>query len=471
MSIPDMLAERDRADGVLTIPQALSRGFMPNPWTGSRNKPSRTQMGRTAQLAQQQQEAQQAAQGDGMPPPLPEPMQQPMQQPMGPQPIMPPTGRPAGEVHGAKTTQDYYRLRAMQPKTSVLDTIPHAASGMEYKAEKKGRTSGLSEHFGNQSRLALERGARAAIDPITGMSQTPTEREMAEQIAMLAERDINEAILLASYYEAKKSGNPEALAQAARAMTDHKNKKEALRLQSEGRNPVLVNEAGTESFKPEGQPPQVIPGGERVIAPPVDGKIIPADKTKDTVTDPLASQLDPDSGRQLVQTSATTGNKAAPQIPATEPSAIPTGRTASMMTPYGKASATYGPRTTSANINWSNTYDPNFLKPSAELPKGTLKPSLLPTRQRTFDDSLIPVPPEEEPPLDMNPIRGRTTNMFASFKPNEVSPPEAAYDPSMLGRVPQPAPKPYNPFSLFPKTNIGPSMKRLGRALANPFSQ
>lgn len=52
--------------------------------------------------------------------------------------------------------------------------------------------------------------------------------------------------------------------------------------------PYIVNEKGMESYQPKGGDPMLIPGGEQTFFPPVDGKIIPHDKTMEMMKHRLA---------------------------------------------------------------------------------------------------------------------------------------------------------------------------------------
>lgn len=168
---------------------------------------------------------------------------------------------------------------------------PPGTEGQPSPMSVAGRRSGLAQFYQNQARLGLENAAKQAVDPISGLSQTPTQAEINAQLQMLQSKPeefpgfsgFDQALLMADYYNAKQSGDPRALEAASAAVSDYKNKLNALRAQKirgEGGNPYVVNEEGTEAFKPKGGPPQAIPGGgPQVTSFPTDGKIIPAGRT------------------------------------------------------------------------------------------------------------------------------------------------------------------------------------------------
>lgn len=292
-----------------------------------------------------------------------------------------PTEAPAYMREATKILMNPRMKMPISPPTA--DTFPKRKAGGDVKGHhdtrapmsRAGRTGGLTEHWNNQRNLALERGARGAVDPITGLSHTPTQAEINDQLAMLAEKPtefpgyggLEESLLLSDYYNAKQSGDRQALMEAAAAVQDFKNKLNALRAQKE-QNQYVVNEEGEEAYQPEGGQPELIPGGEHVQSFPQDGKVIPADKTAQLAQKGQIAPPSPEIAR-----AAQASEKVAPPLPKTEPSATPQGRTAQMMaersivTPYGTGSVTNAPRLTPSHINMTDEYDPNFAKKGAAL--------------------------------------------------------------------------------------------------------
>ncbi len=189
---------------------------------------------------------------------------------------------------------------------------------------------GLGEFDQNQDNLIMEKAAKGSIDPVSLLPEAATSRMVREQLAHLAKKPeefpgfggARQAELMKQYFAAKRSGNPEALAQATQAVNTFKNELNALRSQKTGQqikggagdieSPLyLTNEAGTESFVPKGSTtPQAIPGGPGVRAFPVDGQVIPAGQTAQLwasgeVTDPAGAMKGHSMGGQ-------TGNSLAP---------------------------------------------------------------------------------------------------------------------------------------------------------------
>lgn len=147
------------------------------------------------------------------------------------------------------------------------------------KISTAGRMSGLAQFDQNQARLALERAARNSVDPVTGLSQTPTSLEIDDLFQRLAakggDEGLRQLMLMQDYFNAKRSENPQALAEATRAVMDYKHRLNAGR----GVQPYRVNEKGPEAFRPVGGQPQLIQGGEQIRTFPSDGKVIPANRT------------------------------------------------------------------------------------------------------------------------------------------------------------------------------------------------
>lgn len=206
----------------------------------------------------------------------------------------------------------------------------HRGEDTRAPLSRAGRTAGLSRFYGNNGQLDLERGARTARDPITGLSQTPTEREIADQLRMLSQKGEefpgysgeDEALLLHRYYQAKRSGDPDALAEAAGAVSAYKDRLNALRAQQQRQTDApLAQQAGV---KP-GQSIASQVGAPAAVPPTPEGGLAPA-----TLIPGL------------------TGRTAS------------MGQSRSMQTPYGSAGVTFAPRTASPTFNLSDTYDPKF---------------------------------------------------------------------------------------------------------------
>lgn len=86
------------------------------------------------------------------------------------------------------------------------------------------------KQFANQQ--ALNQGARKEIDPVTGLSQNPTQNEINAQIQMLAGKGdagapqglggTRQAQAVGEYYDARTSGDPVRIAAATKAVSDLK---------------------------------------------------------------------------------------------------------------------------------------------------------------------------------------------------------------------------------------------------------
>lgn len=230
-----------------------------------------------------------------------------------------------------------------------------------------GRTSGLAGFNSDQRNLAMERSARSAIDPVSGLSQAPTEAEITAQLNMLGAKGsefpgyggAEEQALMRAYYDAKQGNDPAALAAAAQAVTDFKDKLNALR----GAEASPISDGNLDIGS------NTVPSQSGTAAAPA-------------IAAPSASM-----GRTVGLMNSGSGAPVQPPAPSApsgglEPSTlIPElsgGRTAGMVnrtmeTPYGKASVKFGPRETTAptgevvrtapaTFNFSDTYDPNFSK-------------------------------------------------------------------------------------------------------------
>lgn len=194
---------------------------------------------------------------------------------------------------------------------------------------------GINAEKQYQNQKALNAGARKEIDPVTGLSQNPTQNEINAQIQMLAGKGdpaglegqgvggSKQAQSVAAYYQAKQNGNPDAIAQATQGVQNLKrtingvgqpqqqsqspagapvqdagvkpnafpdapplndpNTLDTPGLKTGGKeqpvHPYDVNEEGTESVKYKGEKPQLIPGGEHVVTFPKSGRVIPHGRT------------------------------------------------------------------------------------------------------------------------------------------------------------------------------------------------
>jgi hypothetical protein len=319
-------------------------------------------------------------------------------------------GRPAGEISGARTASDYFRMRDQQPQQSRLGNrvsafahgtkgkpVPHGQpfiagdstngkpneelilptpQGVEVLPLKNlprmargtygyrptsaemqayneardtrapmslaGRSGGLNSFYQDQNDLYLENAAENSIDPVSGLSQAPTQRAMSEQIRMLAEKPtefpgyggLEQAMLMSDYYDAKRSGNPARLAAAAHAITTYKDRLGALREQQAG------------------------------VAGP--GAIPPGPPSTSSFKAPASDWAGASAGGTMGSNSfggdvAQAVNPAAP--PASAPPPPPVPYTRSIPTKYGTASATYNtPRETFPVFNNTGEYDPDFMK-------------------------------------------------------------------------------------------------------------
>jgi hypothetical protein len=254
---------------------------------------------------------------------------------------------PHGQAHRGPT---WMQFSGLDPRQNVRVGKEAGTEGQPSPMSYAGRTGGLAKFYQDQNRLSLEKGARGAPDPVGGLSQTPTEKEINAQIDMFNQRgDFDQGALMSDYYNAKRSGDPAALAAAAAAVQDYKHKLNATREQE---HPYIVNEKGTEAFQPKGGMPELIPGGKHVATFPSDGKVIPANK--------VAESFASDSAKGEMPLHSLGGQAAA-------------GRTASLMadrsisTPYGKASVRGVAPTGPAYFNQGHTYDPNFAQKAAGM--------------------------------------------------------------------------------------------------------
>lgn len=219
--------------------------------------------------------------------------------------------------------------------------VPTSERGRSMRNITGSAPTGLDEFYQNRENLNLENSARAAVDPVSGLPQTPTQQEMDAQIAMLAQKPaefpgmggVEQAALMKAYFDAKRSGNPSQMEAATGAVQNFKNQLNALRAQKvrqQGGQPYKVNEAGPESFKPEGGgAPQPIEGGEQVVGFPQDGTVLPAGRTAQLASQ---GQLSPQSFVSSVaqgglpERSMASSTANVPAVPA-----APTGRTANLM--------------------------------------------------------------------------------------------------------------------------------------------
>lgn len=307
-----------------------------------------------------------------------------------------PTGRPASEIHGARTADEYYQKQAQRPPTSkikplgpfsyahgtdvpvppgmpliagdaqedgkpneelILPTpqgthviplkdIPKMKGGTNphYRGEdtrapesRAGRTSGMSQYWNNQDNLNLERTARDFEDDVSGISQTPTQREMSELLATI--HNPQDQQLMRQYFRAKQSGNTEY----------HQFMAEKVRQRKAEINALYNQEH-------RAQPHQQPHGAPWADAP---------------VTGRTASMQAP----SVMPPAAPTSAPAPPEGGLAPATLIPglVGRTASitprtMTNQYGTGSITNSPRTGPAQFNLTDTYDPKF---GAKMTEGT----------------------------------------------------------------------------------------------------
>lgn len=177
--------------------------------------------------------------------------------------------------------------------------------------KEKGLT-GLAAHYARQRDTMQSKTAQKAIDPVTGMSYTPTDKEIDAQLAMIGDKyGPREQAMLRDYYTAGRTGDfakQKAAADAIQARKAEINKPKPLPIaptNTGGQNPngipvddalnkvaglasggnaeqiqpYIVNEKGEEAWQPKGEEPQLIPGKEKMVLFPKDGKVIPHGRT------------------------------------------------------------------------------------------------------------------------------------------------------------------------------------------------
>ncbi len=292
------------------------------------------------------------------------------------------TKRPDSEIHGALNTTDYYQRQNMRPTTSqlvprtyahgtstpvppgmpliagdaqedgkpneelILPTpqgthviplkdIPKMSTGTRHRhndRDTRARPStaaiggGLHQFNNDQRNLSMERGARMGRDPLTGLSQAPTEREVTQYLAGFEGRP-EEHELMRRYFIAKESGHPEFLAMARDAVKQHAAQLNALRGQEQRAKYDQPYSQTDENPMPE--PGSAAALGRTASLTP------PAPATPELAPPTLIPGL--------------MGKTAAP-------SAAPQTKTSQ----YGTGSASFAPRTTFPAFNLGKTYDPNF---------------------------------------------------------------------------------------------------------------
>ncbi len=120
-------------------------------------------------------------------------------------------------------------------------------------ARQHGRAMTADDYYANRalqgSDLVLNRAAQHSIDPITGWSQSPTQMQIQQQLDMLAKKGDSEGIpgmgglqqaaLMRSYYDAKRSGNPAQLQAAADAVQGFKRNLNTMRTRQNAAAPAL----------------------------------------------------------------------------------------------------------------------------------------------------------------------------------------------------------------------------------------
>ena len=204
--------------------------------------------------------------------------------------------------------------------TGGYGAAPAMPGRIGYRGTLKERNpGGLAEFYAKQNALGQSRAARQGVDPVTRMSYTPTDREIQSQLDMVGSKyGPAEREMLNNYYQAGRTGDFAARDKAAQSIL---NKREELSkpipvapTNTGGQNPTggtvaqamgklaefggptpqnhmaeggetnaikpyIVNEKGEEAWKPDGEKPQLIPGKEKMVLFPKDGKVIPHGRT------------------------------------------------------------------------------------------------------------------------------------------------------------------------------------------------
>lgn len=204
--------------------------------------------------------------------------------------------------------------------TGGYGAAPAMPGRIGYRGTLKERNpGGLAEFYAKQNALGQSRAARQGVDPVTRMSYTPTDREIQSQLDMVGQKyGPDERAMLSDYYEA---GRTKDFARRAAAEASILKRREELSkpipvapTNTGGQNPAggtvaqamgklaefggptpqnhmaeggeanaikpyIVNEKGEEAWKPDGEKPQLIPGKEKMVLFPKDGKVIPHGRT------------------------------------------------------------------------------------------------------------------------------------------------------------------------------------------------
>ncbi len=211
---------------------------------------------------------------------------------------------------------------------------------------KAGRTGGLAKFASDQRRLMMEKAGRGARDPVSGMSQTPRDAEINAQLAALAAKPtefpgfggFEEAMLMSDYYNAKKSGNPDALLEATSAVQDYKNKLHAMRQQKA----VMTAPLSQTDENPMGTPD--LPTAAPIVAP---------------TAAPIATPAPPPNGLAPATLIPGLAGRTASMSPTIAPRTI--------TSKYGTGSITNAPRAGAPAFNLTDTYDPNFANKAKSL--------------------------------------------------------------------------------------------------------
>ena len=195
---------------------------------------------------------------------------------------------------------------------------------------------GLAAYYASLRDTQQARAARSGIDPVSKLSYLPTDREINAQLEMLGKKyGPYEAQLLRDYHQAVNIGDRDKQDQAEKAIRDRRAEMEkersapiaiaptntggqnpagipvqqaqnqalnvvgqgtvlknnpdteSLKKENGGKTasikPYIVNENGEEAWQPDGEKPQLIPGKEKMVLFPKDGKVIPHGRTMEMV--------------------------------------------------------------------------------------------------------------------------------------------------------------------------------------------
>lgn len=219
--------------------------------------------------------------------------------------------------------------RLRMARTGGYGAEPAMPGRIGYRGElKEPGLHGLDELYAMRQRGFGQQAQQKQINPVTGLSYAPSGRDIMSQLRYIYNKPeefegmggAQQGDALARYYFAP---DEQARNEAAQNIMQMKGRLNALRKQgrtSQNMSPVpiaktntgtlpnedetaaesyglkdggeetavkpyIVNEQGTEAWKPDGGRPQLIQGGEQMVAFPKDGEVIPHEKTMEMVAE------------------------------------------------------------------------------------------------------------------------------------------------------------------------------------------